>query len=184
MLPFIISTRRFEMESPRPVPPYLRVVEVSAWENAWNSRALCSGVMPMPLSRTANFSLMRSVSLLLHGDPHQHVAALSELDSVIDEVDEDLSEAQWVTHKVGRDVGLRGDEELEILFVGLLADDVRQIVENVFELEVSLDLGEIEDVIDDGEQRLRGRFHLVAVETCNCLSEAGRMCKVRRSAAA
>ena len=32
MLPSIISTRRFEMESPRPVPPYLRVVEVSACE--------------------------------------------------------------------------------------------------------------------------------------------------------
>ena len=35
---------------PRPVPPYLRVVEVSAWLNDWNRRAHCSGVMPMPVS--------------------------------------------------------------------------------------------------------------------------------------
>ena len=109
--------------------------------------------------------------MLLAGDRHQHVAALSELDSVIDEVYEDLPEAQRITHEVRRDVVLRGDEELEILFVCLLADDVRQIVENVFELEVGfldveltgLDLGEIEDVIDDAEQRLRGRLHLVEV---------------------
>jgi len=44
------------MESPSPVPPYLRVVEVSACEKAWKSRALCSGVMPIPLSRTENFT--------------------------------------------------------------------------------------------------------------------------------
>ena len=28
---------------PRPVPPYLRVVEASAWVKAWNSRPTCSG---------------------------------------------------------------------------------------------------------------------------------------------
>ena len=32
MLPSIILTRRWLMTKPRPVPPYLRVVEVSAWE--------------------------------------------------------------------------------------------------------------------------------------------------------
>ena len=32
--PPIISTRRLLMDSPRPVPPYFRVVEVSAWEKA------------------------------------------------------------------------------------------------------------------------------------------------------
>ena len=30
------------MVSPRPVPPYLRVVDASAWVNAWNSRPICS----------------------------------------------------------------------------------------------------------------------------------------------
>ena len=35
------------------MPPYLRVVEESAWENSWNSRPICSSVMPMPVSVTA-----------------------------------------------------------------------------------------------------------------------------------
>ncbi|OQA08481.1 MAG: hypothetical protein BWY66_00963 [bacterium ADurb.Bin374] len=52
MRPCIISTRCREMARPRPEPPYLRVVEASAWLNDWNSFACCSGVMPMPVSRT------------------------------------------------------------------------------------------------------------------------------------
>ena len=51
--PPIISTSRLLIASPRPVPPNLRVVEASAWLNAWNRRAICSGVIPMPVSRTA-----------------------------------------------------------------------------------------------------------------------------------
>ena len=38
--------------SPRPVPPYRRVVELSAWLNSSNTLAICSAVMPMPLSAT------------------------------------------------------------------------------------------------------------------------------------
>ena len=34
------------------MPPNWRVVEASACVNGWNSFASCSGVMPMPLSRT------------------------------------------------------------------------------------------------------------------------------------
>ena len=37
---------------PSPVPPYFRVVELSAWENDWNSLACCSGEIPMPVSVT------------------------------------------------------------------------------------------------------------------------------------
>ena len=40
------------MVSPRPVPPYLRVIEPSAWVKAWNRRSTCSADMPMPVSRT------------------------------------------------------------------------------------------------------------------------------------
>ena len=52
MRPCICSTRLLEMTSPSPVPPYLRVVEASAWLNDWNNRPHCSGDMPMPESRT------------------------------------------------------------------------------------------------------------------------------------
>ena len=47
-----MRARRRLMASPSPVPPYLRVVEVSAWLNASNSLPCCSGAMPMPVSRT------------------------------------------------------------------------------------------------------------------------------------
>ena len=36
------------MERARPVPPYLRVVEASAWVKGLKSRAICSGVIPIP----------------------------------------------------------------------------------------------------------------------------------------
>jgi len=53
MSPPIIWQKRLVIASPRPVPPYLQVVDASAWENSWNSLPICSGVMPMPVSATA-----------------------------------------------------------------------------------------------------------------------------------
>ena len=47
------------MARPRPVPPYCRAVEESAWVNSSNSFACCSGVMPMPVSDTANSIQLR-----------------------------------------------------------------------------------------------------------------------------
>ena len=41
-----------QMDRPRPVPPYLRVVEASACSNLEKILAACSAVMPMPVSRT------------------------------------------------------------------------------------------------------------------------------------
>ena len=50
MSPPIMRQKRRLIARPRPVPPYFRVVEASAWVNSWNSFAICSGVMPMPVS--------------------------------------------------------------------------------------------------------------------------------------
>ena len=41
-----------QMESPRPVPPYSRVVEPSAWRKAAKIASSLSATMPMPVSRT------------------------------------------------------------------------------------------------------------------------------------
>src|SRR5450830_2020706 len=41
ILPCISSTSRLQMDSPSPVPPYFRLMELSAWLNGWNSRACC-----------------------------------------------------------------------------------------------------------------------------------------------
>ena len=89
--PPISSTSRRQIVSPRPVPPCLRVVDMSAWVNGWNSFAACSRVMPMPVSRTENlsctFSPVRSQLLDFEAD----LAALGELHGVVDQVGQDLA---------------------------------------------------------------------------------------------
>ena len=54
MSPPISWDRRWQMASPRPVPPYLRVVDESTWLKALKRRSMRSGGMPMPVSRMAN----------------------------------------------------------------------------------------------------------------------------------
>ena len=50
--PPIRFTIRTAILSPRPVPPYLRVVEPSACRNGSKIRAWCSDAMPIPVSCT------------------------------------------------------------------------------------------------------------------------------------
>ena len=52
--PPINSTRLLLIANPSPVPPYLRVVDESAWEKDWKSRSLRSAGIPMPVSETSN----------------------------------------------------------------------------------------------------------------------------------
>ena len=56
MVPPIRSTMRLQMTRPRPVPPYRRVVELSAWLKGWNRRCTLAAAMPMPVSRTSKRS--------------------------------------------------------------------------------------------------------------------------------
>jgi hypothetical protein len=51
--PPIRATSRWQITSPRPVPPKRRVVLASAWVKPWKIRPWFSGAMPMPVSRTA-----------------------------------------------------------------------------------------------------------------------------------
>ena len=50
------------MASPRPVPPYLRVIESSAWVKASKMTVSCYFVMPMPVSFTVNASVEEEAS--------------------------------------------------------------------------------------------------------------------------
>src|ERR1019366_2763040 len=50
MAPPIIPTSCLQIARPSPVPPYLRVVDASAWTNGENSVATWSGRMPIPVS--------------------------------------------------------------------------------------------------------------------------------------
>ena len=56
MLPPIRVTMRWQITRPRPVPPYRRVVDASAWLKAWNRRSCADLPMPMPVSRTSKRS--------------------------------------------------------------------------------------------------------------------------------
>ena len=60
--PPIMSTSRLQMDSPSPVPPKRRVMELSAWENGSNRRACLSLSRPMPVSMTAKRTYARSFS--------------------------------------------------------------------------------------------------------------------------
>ena len=63
--PSIASARRLLMARPRPVPPYRRAMDESAWLNDWKSRPIWFFGMPMPVSRTATRSSTSSPSTWL-----------------------------------------------------------------------------------------------------------------------
>ena len=50
--PPIIWQNFLLMANPSPVPPYLRVAELSTWEKGRNSLPISSASMPMPVSET------------------------------------------------------------------------------------------------------------------------------------
>src|SRR5260221_2351782 len=60
------------MARPRPVPPYCRAVEESAWVNSSNNLACCSGVIPMPVSATGDLDPVATVDHLF--DTQRHFA--------------------------------------------------------------------------------------------------------------
>ena len=109
------------------MPPYLRVVDVSAWVKGWKSLPTCSG------GHADAGVAHREVQLDLLAGPLEQLrrsttdlALLGELDRVVDEVDEDLAEPQRVAHQVARACsGATCAQELQPLVVRLLADERR-----------------------------------------------------------
>ena len=96
MRPPISSARRLLIARPRPVPPYLRVVEESAWENDWNRRPMPSGERPMPVSRTANVSSTSAAGGRGRADGQHDLAGLGELHGVGEQVEQDLAQPRHV----------------------------------------------------------------------------------------
>jgi hypothetical protein len=93
-------------------------------------------------------------------DGEEDLAAGGELDRVADEVEEDLLEARAVAQKEAGDIGIDKETKLEVLLLGLGAaevedglDDGADVDRGVLELDAAgLDLGVVEDVVDDGEE--------------------------------
>ena len=162
MSPPIICAKRRLIASPRPVPPYLRVVEGSACVNDWNSRRCCSGVMPMPVSVTANS---------IHGSPWIRTACTSsptrprlrELRRVGQQVEQDLAHAREVGVDQP-DVGRAAHLEQVVVLLDQRADRRRDVLHQRADVEVleeqlhlaGLDLRQVEHVVDQREQVLAG----------------------------
>jgi hypothetical protein len=93
------------MARPSPVPPYLRVVEASAWVKAWKSMAdlfgrdADAGVAHGEVEHVAVSTFTGAIDL---ADEEEDLALLGEFDGVADEVDEDLLNALEVTHEFAR----------------------------------------------------------------------------------
>ena len=106
------------MARPRPVPPYLRVVDESACENDWNRRPIASSDRPIPVSRTANVSSTRPVGSGLRAHGEHDLAVLGELHGVGQEVEDDLPQSRDVAADRRRHVALEQVGDVEMLLDG------------------------------------------------------------------
>ena len=118
--PPIRATSRAAIVSPRPVPPYFRVVEVSSCSKARKTRSCLSGGMPMPVSRTAKRRLHLPSGRGLAGDfhAHDHLALVGELDGVADQVEQHLAQPAGVADQGVGHVRLHVADQLQPLLVG------------------------------------------------------------------
>ncbi len=171
------STRRFTIDKPRPVPPNWRVVEASTCENGWNS-ASCRALRNADAGVAHFAAEQRALSLVdsstLHVDGH--FALLGELHGVAAEVDENLTQARRVALDELGQLRIHDARELQALAVRLDGEQPRHVLDGVAQVEVDVleielarfDLGEVENVVDDREQRrgaVADRLGVVALVT-------------------
>ncbi len=161
IVPPCISTMRFEIARPSPVPPFLRVFELSTCWNSPKILSWSSGAMPGPVSRTVSTKLP-----VLGRGADRDLAGIGEFDRVADEVQQDLRQAARVAmpgRQPGHDVG----DEFESLCIGEAfgradhrAHDIGHRI--VFERQgqlPGLDLRQVEYVVDQGEEVLAVVLH-------------------------
>ena len=94
----------------------------------------------------------------------RHIAFVGELDGVAHQVDQDLPQAEGVAPHRRRDVAVDLADEFQPFLGGLLGQQFHGILDglpqvHVFEVEFhfsGLDLGEIQDVGNQAQQRRRG----------------------------
>ena len=124
-----------------------------------------AGVGDRELQLVARGGVAVALGELAGADGDGDLAAGGELDGVADEVDEDLAQAGGVGDEPRRGARVDDRGEVEALVAELAGgdevdhglDEAAQLEGVVLELElVGLDLGEVEDVVDEGEQRVAG----------------------------
>ena len=112
IVPPISSARRLLTARPRPVPPYLRVVDESTWLNASKSLCARSAGMPMPVSRDGDVDHVGAVAGL---DRHDDLAGLGELHGVAEQVHQDLAEPGDVARRCRGHRGVDEERQLQAL---------------------------------------------------------------------
>ncbi len=162
MRPSIIWTRRLAMVKPRPVPPNLRVKEPSTWVNASKINACFSAGMPIPVSRTekCRASALSGERSIVDRDP----AAVGEFDRVPDQVDQNLPEPSRIAVNPRRHVRPHLAHQTQPLGIRRNLQAFQRVENEIAEIELpyfqpqlaGFDLGNIQDVVDDGEKRGRG----------------------------
>jgi hypothetical protein len=153
------------------VPPNLRVVEESACEKDWNRRFHVvlrnadAGIADGELQFVPGFALFH----------RQHdLALLGEFDRVAEQVDQDLAQAGHIAFDAGRHVVVHDVGDVESFFDGAPGRQVQRGFDAFAQVEglefhvhpARLDLAEVEDVVDDGEQgvaRVADGFGVVAL---------------------
>ena len=144
------------------MPPYLRVVDESSWLNSSNSRCSRSAGMPMPVSRTATCSSLGS-------SPGSAVSTTSPASVNLTALPSRFT-STWRKRVTSpfRPVGksrIDQEGELEPLARRRLGDQVERRLDARAQVErmplqlqaAGVDLREVEDVVDDAEQRLAAR---------------------------
>ena len=148
--------------SPRPVPPKRRVVEPSSCTKASKIAAWFSGRMPVPVSITSMTSDHVRLGRIHAAGAHQHVAAGGELERVRHQVHEDLANAQLVAPGPAMQIRVDVEQQLDALLVRALREQVDDLLDHLADVEIlgleaqlaGLDLREVENVVDDGQQRV------------------------------
>lgn len=99
----------------------------------------------------------------VHGHPNVNLALFGELDGIARQVDQDLPDAARVSPDQGRDIRMDQKGEFQALVirphgqhVGHILDSGSQIEVEDLQFELSgLDLGEVQDIVDQAQQRVR-----------------------------
>ena len=119
---------------------------------------------PTPVSATSTLSHTRSSSGSAVAADGNH-AVLGELHGVRDQVGDHLRQPRRVAPQHGRDVRVTRHHEVQPLLAGQLGEHGGHLLQQQPDVEVQplqlqpagLDLGEVEDVVDQPEQRPAGR---------------------------
>ena len=147
------------------MPPNRRVIEVSAWLNFWNRCARLFGNADAGVAHLQPDD--EGVVVDRDGrDLDRDAAGLGELDRIADQVGQHLAQPVRITAEIT--LGGRVDQgaQLQPLFGRLGGDDLDHAFDQRLEVEVDgieldpagLQLRDVEDVVDDGQQILARRL--------------------------